>query len=205
MLGCYSESLFLADAPVGYNYGLPLSHLILAKQLESCTSLRSDSSLFDEGRRRRQRIFDICLATVGPTVGYLVSLSCRQTRFNVVENYGPLPGIYWDTWGIVWVAVSWIGVYGPADILENVGCYRTPIHESAKLISQVVPIFIAMLCFGYTAQACYNILRRRQQMRTILSKNAAIDRNHFWRLMILANAELGTCMCAHRRLLAFSG
>jgi hypothetical protein len=31
-------------------------------------------------------------------------------------------------------------------------------------------------------------------MLTILSKSAGMDRSHFWRLMILANAELGTCM-----------
>lgn len=68
------------------------------------------------------------------------------------------------------------------------------------------------MCFAYTCKlfllrvksrstwltppgkACYNIIRRRKQMLTILSKSACLDRSHFWRLMILANAELCTCM-----------
>ncbi|KAI9637959.1 pheromone receptor 1 [Dioszegia hungarica] len=147
---------------IGYNYGLPLSHFILAKQLENCTSLRSDSPLYDQNSKRRHLVFDFCLAIFGPIVGFLVSLTCRLTRFNIVEGFGPVPGVYWDTWGVVWVAV--------------------------------VPIIIAFMCFGYTCKACYNIIRRRQQMLTILSKSAGMDRSHFWRLMILANAELGTCM-----------
>lgn len=95
-----------ADAPVGYNYGLPLSHFILAKQLENCTSLRSDSPLYDQNSKRRHLVFDFCLAIFGPIVGFLVSLTCRLTRFNIVEGFGPVPGVYWDTWGVVWVAVS---------------------------------------------------------------------------------------------------
>jgi pheromone a factor receptor len=95
-----------ADALVGYNYGLPLSHFILAKQLENCTSLRSDSPLYDQNSKRRHLVFDFCLAVSGPIVGFLVSLTCRLTRFNIVEGFGPVPGVYWDTWGVVWVAVS---------------------------------------------------------------------------------------------------
>jgi pheromone a factor receptor len=91
---------------VGYNYGLPLSHFILAKQLENCTSLRSDSPLYDQNSKRRHLIFDFCLAIFGPIVGFLISLTSRLTRFTIVEGFGPLPGVYWDTWGVVWVAVS---------------------------------------------------------------------------------------------------
>lgn len=89
-----------------YNYGLPLSHLILSRQIEGCTSLRMDSPLYSSINRRRGKIIDLALSLAGPVVGFLVSLSARASRFDVLEAYGPMPGVYWDTWGIVWVAVS---------------------------------------------------------------------------------------------------
>ena len=89
-----------------YNYGLPLAHLILSRQIEACTSLRPDSPLYSAASRRRTRNIDLALALAGPLIGFLVSISTRASRFDIVEGYGPLPGVFWDTWGLVWVAVS---------------------------------------------------------------------------------------------------
>lgn len=119
-----------------YNYGLPLSHLILSRQLESCTSLRTDSPLYDSPSRHRARILDLSLAIAGPIVGFLVSLSCRAGRFLILEAYGPMPAVYWDTWGVVWVAVSCLGGSGQGVLTDD----------------QIIPIVIAFMCFGYTCK-----------------------------------------------------
>jgi pheromone a factor receptor len=91
---------------VGYNFGLPLSHLILAKQLEAYTSLRTSSVLYDQSSRRRHKLFDLIVAIAGPILGILLHLSVQDRRFYVVESYGPMPATYWNTWGVILMAVS---------------------------------------------------------------------------------------------------
>ncbi|OCF44175.1 pheromone a factor receptor [Kwoniella heveanensis CBS 569] len=90
---------------VGYNFALPTSHLLLAKQLESLTSLRPHSPLYDDSARRRHRLFDLCITFAAPTIGVLVHLSNMDRRYYVVESYGPLPSTYWNGWGVFWMAV----------------------------------------------------------------------------------------------------
>jgi pheromone a factor receptor len=162
--------------PVGYNYGLPLSHFILAKQLENCTSLRSDSPLYDHNSKRRHLIFDLCLAIGGPIIGFLVSLTSRSSRFNIVEGFGPLAGVYWDTWGVVWVAVRSL----PRELILRLTIRSSPL--SSPSCASRTPVRLSV----------FTVENRPDYHRQ--SKSAGLDRSHFWRLMVLANAELGTCM-----------
>ncbi|WVQ78574.1 hypothetical protein IAT38_000660 [Cryptococcus sp. DSM 104549] len=90
---------------VAYNFALPTAHLVLAKQLESYTSLRPHSPLYDSSARRRHRIFDITASIAAPVVGVLLHLSNMDRRFYIVESFGPLPATYWDTWGVIWMAI----------------------------------------------------------------------------------------------------
>jgi hypothetical protein len=43
-------------------------------------------------------------------------------------------------------------------------------------------------------RACYNIYKRRREMLSIISSNASVGKTDFIRLLVLAIAELGTCM-----------
>ncbi|WWD15621.1 hypothetical protein CI109_100043 [Kwoniella shandongensis] len=90
---------------VAYNFALPTAHLLLAKQLESYTSLRTHSPLYDPDSRRRHRLFDLSMSIAAPVVGTLVHLSNMDRRFYVVEAFGPMPSTYWDTWGVIWMAI----------------------------------------------------------------------------------------------------
>ncbi|WVQ98952.1 hypothetical protein IAU59_006084 [Kwoniella sp. CBS 9459] len=90
---------------VAYNFALPTSHLLLAKQLESLTSLRPHSPLYDDSARRRHRMFDLSITFATPIVGVLVHLSNMDRRYYVVESFGPMPSTYWNGWGVFWMAV----------------------------------------------------------------------------------------------------
>nr|ODN95032.1 pheromone a factor receptor [Cryptococcus depauperatus CBS 7855] len=90
---------------VAYNFALPTAHLVLAKQLESYTSLRPHSPLYDNNSRRRHKIFDITVSIAAPVVGVLLHLSNMDRRFYIVEAFGPLPATYWNTWGVIWMAI----------------------------------------------------------------------------------------------------
>lgn len=94
------------NRPVGYNFALPLSHLLLAKTLEMYTSLRPTGPLYDHISRARHRRFDLCVAILGPILGILLHLSTMDRRFYLVEKFGPMPATWWDTWGVIWMAVS---------------------------------------------------------------------------------------------------
>ncbi|KAK8870086.1 hypothetical protein IAR55_000656 [Kwoniella newhampshirensis] len=94
-----------ATVYVAYNFALPTAHLLLAKQLESYTSLRSHSPLYDLRARRRHQIFDLSISVAAPVIGTVVHLSNMDRRFYVVESVGPMPATYWNTWGVVWMAV----------------------------------------------------------------------------------------------------
>ena len=95
---------------VAYNFGLPLAHLVLAKQLESFTSLRPRSPLYDAEAKRRHRNFDLIATIGGPIVGTLVHLSQMDRRYYVVQGFGPMPATYWNTWGVVWMALVPISI-----------------------------------------------------------------------------------------------
>lgn len=60
---------------VGYNYGLPLSHLLLARQLEGLTTLRKRSVLFDEKLKKTRLAIDYTLAVAFPILGILLHLT----------------------------------------------------------------------------------------------------------------------------------
>ncbi|OXC86425.1 pheromone a factor receptor [Cryptococcus neoformans] len=90
---------------VTYNYALPTAHLVLAKQLESFTSLRPHSPLYDSSARKRHRIFDISVTIGAPVVGYLIHLSNMDRRFYIVERLGPQAATYWNAWGVIWMAI----------------------------------------------------------------------------------------------------
>ncbi|KJE05297.1 pheromone a factor receptor [Cryptococcus gattii NT-10] len=90
---------------VSYNYALPTAHLVLAKQLESFTSLRSHSPLYDFSARKRHRIFDISVTMGAPVVGYLIHLSNMDRRFYIIERLGPQAATYWNAWGVIWMAM----------------------------------------------------------------------------------------------------
>ncbi|ODN98420.1 pheromone a factor receptor [Cryptococcus wingfieldii CBS 7118] len=90
---------------VAYNFALPTAHLLLARQLESYTSLRPHSPLYDESSRRRHRLFDLAAGIAAPVVGVLVHLSNMDRRFYVVERFGPQPATYWNAWGVIWMAI----------------------------------------------------------------------------------------------------
>lgn len=91
---------------VGYNYGLPLAHLVLAKQLESYTTLRNKSPLYDHTSRRKHRMFDLIITFVGPVFAILIHLSNMDRRYYIVERFGPMPATYWDAWGVIITAVT---------------------------------------------------------------------------------------------------
>lgn len=97
---------------VGYNYGLPLAHLVLAKQLESYTSLRNSSPLYDHASRRRHRLFDIIVTFFGPIFAILIHLSNMDRRYYNVERFGPMPATYWDTRGVIITAIVPICIAG---------------------------------------------------------------------------------------------
>ncbi|KIR59857.1 hypothetical protein I314_04292 [Cryptococcus bacillisporus CA1873] len=88
---------------VSYNYALPTAHLNLAKQLESFTSLRPHSRLYDSSVRKRHRIFDISVTIGAPVVGYLIHLSNMDRRFYIVERLGPQVATHWNAWGVIWM------------------------------------------------------------------------------------------------------
>ncbi|WRT67387.1 uncharacterized protein IL334_004358 [Kwoniella shivajii] len=90
---------------VAYNFALPTAHLLLAKQLESLTTLRPHSPLYDDEARRRHKLFDISATFLSPVIGVLVHLSNMDRRFYVVESFGPLPATYWNGWGVFWMAI----------------------------------------------------------------------------------------------------
>lgn len=60
---------------VGYNFGLPLSHLLLARQLENTTTLRSKSVVNDTQMRQRRRVVDAAISVSIPVIGILLHLS----------------------------------------------------------------------------------------------------------------------------------
>ncbi|KAE8541020.1 hypothetical protein D1P53_002374 [Cryptococcus gattii VGV] len=90
---------------VSYNYALPTAHLVLAKQLESFTSLRPYSPLYDSSARKRHRIFDISVTIGAPVTGYLIHLSNMDRKFYIVERLGPQAATYWNAWGVIWMAM----------------------------------------------------------------------------------------------------
>ncbi|OCF71595.1 pheromone a factor receptor [Kwoniella mangroviensis CBS 8886] len=90
---------------VGYNFALPTAHLLLAKQLESLTTLRPHSPLYDDKAGRKHRMIDLSVTFFAPIVGVLVHLSNINRRFYVVESFGPIPATYWNGWGVFWMAV----------------------------------------------------------------------------------------------------
>ncbi|WWC69207.1 uncharacterized protein I206_103144 [Kwoniella pini CBS 10737] len=90
---------------VGYNFALPTAHLLLAKQLESLTTLRPHSPLYDDKSRRKHNFFDLSITLLSPIIGVLVHLSNMDRRFYVVESFGPMPATYWNGWGVFWMAV----------------------------------------------------------------------------------------------------
>ena len=91
---------------MGYNYGLPIAHLLLAKQLDSYTSLRPNSPAYDAQSRRRHRIFDLVLAIGGPIFIILLHLSMMDRRFYIVEKLGPMAATYWNAWGVLMMGVG---------------------------------------------------------------------------------------------------
>ncbi|WWC89812.1 uncharacterized protein L201_004738 [Kwoniella dendrophila CBS 6074] len=90
---------------VGYNYALPTAHLLLAKQLESLTTLRPHSPLYDEKTKRNHFIIALSVTFLAPIVGILVHLTNMDRRFYVVESFGPMPATYWNNWGVFWMAI----------------------------------------------------------------------------------------------------
>lgn len=60
---------------VGYNYGLPLSHLLLARQLEGLSTLRQRSVLHDDRLKRVRQTIDLSLAIAIPVAGILLHLT----------------------------------------------------------------------------------------------------------------------------------
>lgn len=117
-----------------YNYALPTAHLVLAKQLESFTSLRPHSPLYDSSARKRHRIFDISVTIGAPVVGYLIHLSNMDRRFYIVERLGPQAATYWNAWGVIWMAIV------PILIAVTVVVYtseQSPLVRFVKCGSQI--------------------------------------------------------------------
>lgn len=75
------------------------------------TSLRPTGPLYDHVSRTRHRRFDLCVAILGPILGILLHLSMMDRRFYVVEKFGPMPATWWDTWGVIWMAVSQVNLH----------------------------------------------------------------------------------------------
>lgn len=90
---------------VGYNFGLPISHLLLARQLEALTTLRSRSVLYDAALKARNKIIDMTLCLGLPILGILLHLTQMDRRFYIVEGYGVTPSTYWNAWGTIWMAI----------------------------------------------------------------------------------------------------
>jgi hypothetical protein len=51
-------------------------------------------------------MFDLFATFAVPVVGILLHLSMMDRRFYIVKGFGPLPATYWDTWGVIGMAVS---------------------------------------------------------------------------------------------------
>lgn len=66
---------------VGYNYGLPLSHLLLARQLEGLTTLRKRSVLYDDRLKKTRLTIDWSMAVALPIIGILLHLTQQVRRF----------------------------------------------------------------------------------------------------------------------------
>lgn len=82
---CYTSGSALT---VGYNYGLPLSHLLLARQLEGLTTLRQRSVLHDDRLRKTRLAVDLSLAIAIPVVGILLHLTQQASLPLSVANMG---------------------------------------------------------------------------------------------------------------------
>jgi len=90
---------------VGYNFGLPLSHLLLARQLEALTSLRTRSVLYDVTLKQRNKLIDLGLCLCFPILGILLHLTQMDRRYWIAQGFGAIPGTYWDGWGVAWMAI----------------------------------------------------------------------------------------------------
>lgn len=66
--------------------------------------------MYDVSLKRRMQLVDLSLCFCAPIVGVLVHLTQMDRRFWVAEGFGALPSTYWDTWGVVWMAIIPIGI-----------------------------------------------------------------------------------------------
>ncbi|KAJ9110981.1 hypothetical protein QFC20_002748 [Naganishia adeliensis] len=89
---------------VGYNYGLPLSHLLLARQLEGLTTLRKRSVLYDDRLKKTRLAIDWSMAVALPIIGILLHLTQQERRFYIMEGAGCTPATYWNAWGVLAMA-----------------------------------------------------------------------------------------------------
>jgi pheromone a factor receptor len=107
---------------VGYNYGLPLSHLLLARQLEGLTTLRKRSVLCDDRLKKTRLAIDWSMAVALPVIGILLHLTqqvshasplrstvltmltLQERRFYIMEGAGCTPATYWNAWGVLAMA-----------------------------------------------------------------------------------------------------
>lgn len=167
-----------SDISVSYNYALPTAHLNLAKQLESFTSLRPHSRLYDSSVRKRHRIFDISVTIGAPVVGYLIHLSNMDRRFYIVERLGPQVATHWNAWGVIWMPMVPILI---ALIMAVYTGEQSSLMRFMKCGSQI------------SSRGSRNICLRRQQMLSLIGSDASVSRDQFYRLMFLTLSEVGTC------------
>jgi pheromone a factor receptor len=79
--------------------------MLLARQLEALTSLRTRSVLYDVTLKRRNKIVDLGLCLFLPVIGILVHLAQMEKRYYIAEGFGAFASTYWDAWGVVWMAM----------------------------------------------------------------------------------------------------
>lgn len=76
---------------IGFHYGIPLAHLLLARQLANMTSLVQESIMQSIPRQKREALLTKIAVVAIPTIGCVLHVSCMDRRFALIEGFGPVP------------------------------------------------------------------------------------------------------------------
>lgn len=193
---------------MGYNYGLPLSHLLLARQLEGLTTLRKRSVLYDDRLKKTRMAIDWFMAVALPIIGILLHLTQQVSPTSTtLAATRTLPILT-----IISAPGTTILYHGrrrmhPSYLLERLGCpchgicpncYRCRCHDLHRYVrlqhgtsfyTDLLPCFVFLI-----VMALVNIYLRRQRMLSMISADSQMARNQFLRLYMVSLAEIGTCV-----------
>jgi hypothetical protein len=107
----------------------------------------------------------------------------QDRRFYILEGVGCVPATYWDTYGLIAMALV------PVGIALAAGTYTSTLEK------KTFPFRFSFLMANLsTVMALVNIWLRRQKMMSMIASGASVNKDQFLRLFVLALAEYGTCL-----------